>query len=342
MKKILAVCFLAWVLFCSCTVRHAMREPNYDRLLNPDIPLYVKNACPAIDSSIDSLLAIDSTCDIHLWIDSYHGLPIVRLLSTPHDSLPWTYLYAPLLDGYCFHRNHICYIYKCDDLDCSVDANLAAAFNSLLRRTKSSAKYDSIYHSRIGVIPRIEIDYLYQDATFKPVDLKNTLGMVSMDDCKMFTNITPVSFQSDNETSSPTLFTMRLPKTASFYWYGLGSNSQYIFTFGDKQFLFVFDKCRPANPTVDSLSTQLKDGEIRTLSKNKAIRLIRSLESNSADRDFWLAVEGFPPRTSCRSRHYVAMSSGVVFVFYNICDLKPHTILDSFHVVRRHSFKTTD
>lgn len=173
-------------------------------------------------------------------------------------------------------------------------------------------------------------------------ELNNIQGMVSLDDCKLFVNISSLKYTSDDEVYLPTLFTMVLPKTVSDYWYNLSAKSQYIFYLEGNQLIFVFDEARICQSLFDSLSIFIDDITCLKITKEEAVDYIRKLESNSYERDIWLGQRLSKDSLKCENQYYIARNGDVIFVFLNISNINHQKIVNDFITIRSHSFIKID
>lgn len=168
-------------------------------------------------------------------------------------------------------------------------------------------------------------------------ELNNIQGMVSLDDCKLFVNISSLKYTSDDEVYLPTLFTIELPKTVSDYWYNLSAKSQYIFSLEENQLVFVFDEARICQCIFDSLSISINDITCLKITKEEAIDYIHKLESNSYERDIWLGQRLSEDSLNHKNQYYLARNGDVIFIFLNISNVNPQKIVDTFKTIRSHS-----
>ena len=172
--------------------------------------------------------------------------------------------------------------------------------------------------------------------------LCNVQGIMNLDSCNIFVNITSFRYTADNEVSFPTLFTIELPSTLCDYWYNVNTISQYIFSFEDKQHVFVFDWAKPGHWLVDSMVVKLKNHTCELISRDSANEIIHGLEVNSLERDLWLEHRNLYNSSSINRRYYVARSNEILFVFYNIKNIDPKRMVNSFKEIRPHNFIITD
>lgn len=168
-------------------------------------------------------------------------------------------------------------------------------------------------------------------------ELNNIQGMVSLDDCKLFVNISSLKYTSDDEVYLPTLFTIELPKTVSDYWYNLSTKSQYIFSLEENQLVFVFDEARICQCIFDSLSIFINDITCLKITMEEAIDYIHKLESNSYERDVWLEQRLSKDSLKYENQYYIARNGDVIFIFLNISNINPQKIVNRFITIRSHS-----
>ena len=168
-------------------------------------------------------------------------------------------------------------------------------------------------------------------------ELNNIQGMVSLDDCKLFVNISSLKYTSDDEVYLPTLFTMELPKTVSDYWYNISAKSQFIFSFEENQLIFIFDEARICQSLFDSLAMFIDDITCLKITREEAIDYIHKLESNSYERYIWLGQRLSKDSLNYENQYYIARNGAVIFVFLNISNINHQKIVNKFITIRSHS-----
>lgn len=167
-------------------------------------------------------------------------------------------------------------------------------------------------------------------------EIKNIQGFLNLRDSLLFVNITEYKFTSDNEIYTPTLFALKLPNNISDYWYNVSRKSQYIFSFKENQYLFIFDESKNKQLLIDLLTTIVEDKSCKRIPKEAAIQIIRRLATNSEERESWIARQNIP--TDCTFECHIARYKDVVFVFYNTKDIDCRNIFNSFIEIQPHSF----
>lgn len=167
-------------------------------------------------------------------------------------------------------------------------------------------------------------------------ELKNVQGLMNLRDSMLFVNITEFRFVSDNEIYTPTLFALKLPNNVSDYWYNVSRMSQYIFSFKENQYLFIFDEAKNKQSLRDSLTTIVEDKSCKRITKEVAIQIIHRLATNSEERESWIERQNIP--TDCTFEYHIARYKDIVFVFYNTKDIDYRKILNSFIEIQPHRF----
>ena len=171
-------------------------------------------------------------------------------------------------------------------------------------------------------------------------ELKNIQGIVNLGDTALFTNLTALKFVSDNEIYTPTLFILKLPNVINDYWYRVSKNSQYIFSFIGKQYLFIFDKFQTDQILRDSLWCITGDKLCHSVSMERAIDLIHILETNSEERDLWIENKISFENITSASGYYVSRYKNIYFVFLNVTNIDPQSIVNSFNEIHPYTFRT--